>query len=55
MILQKMERGVVGIATTQQGGYIVAMCGGADAHLGMVKSRLDAICSYFPRVFEQLK
>ena len=54
MILQKMDDGVVGIATAH-GGYIVAICGGKDAHIGMVRKRLDAICSYFSRVFDQLK
>jgi energy-converting hydrogenase Eha subunit C len=54
VILQKLEQGVVGIATAH-GGYIVAIVGGKDAQIGMIRSRLDAICSYFSRVFDQLK
>jgi hypothetical protein len=52
--IEKLEHGIVGISTTQR-GYIIALYGNEDAAIGMLRGRLEAVCSYFTRVFDKLK
>ena len=52
--IEKLEDGIIGISSTQR-GYIIALYGNDDAAIGMLRGRLEAVCSYFTRVFDKLK
>lgn len=51
--VMQLEEGI--IALSLAGRYhLVAVYGNRDAQVGMVLAKLQAVCSYFSRTFEQL-
>ena len=51
--MMKLEEGIVAVSLAGR-DHLVAVYGGSEANTGMVKARLDAVCAYFSRTFEQL-
>ena len=52
--IEKLDNGIIGISSTQR-GYIIALYGNDECAIGMLRGRLEAVCSYFTRVFDKLK
>ena len=49
----KLEEGIIAISLAGR-YHLVAVYGNSEAQVGMVLSKLNAVCSYFSRTFEQL-
>lgn len=51
--VMKFENGSIAIASIGKAHLLVAF--GTDVSIGLLKGRVEALCNYFNRIFEQLK
>ncbi len=53
-LLIKLDHGLLGISAISP-EYLVAILGGPDTTVGLLRGRLQSACTYFAQVFSQLK